>query len=415
MVKLSHKTIAATVGNFSTTIALAVAILTLTNFGSAETVGHFSFGLAVAAPIFLLLQLRLRDVVATDVLSPNWSRYRQLSITMNVIGGLIAGPIAWLVGLDTPTVIATQLIGCWKATVGVSDVVYGWHQREGRLDFVARLQVSHSVATSVVFLTVFGTTRSLPATLASVFVANLLLLTVVDLRTIKAATPKVENSRGIWSLFGRNLPLGMAGAIFSLNMILPRQQLESSFSMVEVGIFSAIAFLARAGTPMMQAFGQASTHQLNQCVLQQDGRSFMATLGRAIALPMVVGLALVVGFWLKGEALVGLIYGEKYATDPTAFVLVMLYACFVYLATVLTYGIIAAGRLKSQLMILSGSVLITYLIGDTLIAQQGVRGACWAILGGGAFRLTTTLGVIFWIGWTMTSKEKLAFSPPDIR
>ncbi|MEM9941939.1 MAG: hypothetical protein AAF939_10140 [Planctomycetota bacterium] len=412
--KGSKNTIAATVGNFSTTAALAVAIVTLTQFGSAENVGHFSFALAVATPVFLLMQLRLRDVIATDLDLSAWHAYRRLSISSNVCGAVIAGPIAFLAGLSQETIVATILIACWKATVGVSDLVYGWHQRDGRLVDVARLQVGHSIATGLSFFIVFVATRNLAITLSVVFIVNLILLVLVDLKSIDAATgiSPSDDRRSLWPLLKRNLPLGLAGAIFSLNMILPRDQLEHSFSMVEVGLFSAIAFLARAGTPMMQAFGQTSTKRLNQCVIESNGRGFIATLMRAVTLPLLAGLGLVVVFWVAGQPLVALLYGPAYARDPVAIVLIMAYACLVYLSTVLTYGIIAAGRFKSQLLILSCSVLITYFVGARLIPNSSVQGACWAVLSGATFRILATAGVVAWSAWSMRLQSKFDFSVP---
>ena len=63
-------------------------------------------------------------------------------------------------------------------------------------------------------------------------------------------------------------------------------------------------------------------------------------------------------------------------TSRFAIVLIATYATLVYISTVLTYGVIAARRLKSQLVVLSLTVVAVFIGCRLLVPEYGITGAC---------------------------------------
>ena len=383
MNSLRRNTIFAAAGNFSSTAMLAVAILVIAWFGDPELVGRYSYALAICAPIFLLAHLRLRDVKATQVEKAYFlSDYFHISIATNALALILVPTVCWFLALDTETLLVAFLIGLWKVTLGLSDLVYGYHQGKSNLKLVSRLQITHAVASTVLFSLTFIVTRNLPLAVGLLFPLNAVLFVVFDLATVKEnlrhlpRSAEAQRNRRLTRLLMSALPLGLGGAIFALNMVIPRGLLEHHFSLAEVGVFAALAFFARAGTPVIQAFGQASSRRLAKAVAEGNSQDFMKIQWQACKIPVALGLTAIVGGWFIGQQVVTGVYGADYLTSRFAIVLIATYATLVYISTVLTYGVIAARRLKSQLVVLSLTVVAVFIGCRLLVPEYGITGAC---------------------------------------
>lgn len=398
MSRFRINTLFAVIGNFSQTAALAAIIVTVAKLGSRDLVGQFSYAMAICTPLFLLAQLRLRDLSATDGNKEvNTEDYFRLSIISNAIAFACVPIIVLILGMSTEFLVLTLMIGLWRIVTSFSYVVFGYHQKSMSMKAVARMQITHCISTVVSFVTVFYLTRSLAMSVAAVFAANLAVWLLMDIRTLGnevSFNDVVVKQPDAWKRLVpiglEALPMGVAGAIFALNMVIPRGLIEEHFSFAELGVFSGLAFMARFGTPVMQALGQTASSQIAKAIHKHDPELLQRMISRIAGIALSAGLVLVVGGWFLGPKLMTIVYESDYVVTSESFALMMGYATLVYVSTVLTYCLIAGRRLKSQLAILSVTVATVFVSGSWLIPEYGIEGACWSLFISAVVRLAGT-------------------------
>ncbi len=401
--RLGREAVFAVIGNFSSTFALAVVIVSIARLSDQTSVGRFSYALALCAPLFLLASLRLRDISATEGKQYSIRAFFLLSALANFLALVAILPVGFLLSVDRETLVTAIFIGLWKSTTAFCDVVYGHHQRETRMTHIARLQLVHSVATVVSFTSILWATGNLFIAVAILGPLHLLIFFCVDLGTISSWGESIVPSEQPSELDLRKyacrlafmtLPLGVGAAVFSLNMLIPRMLLDRYFSLEQVGVFAALALCARLGTPVMQAIGQTSSAGLARSIRQHDAKQFAAFAVRAVSFPMLIGLVLTILGGLFGPALLQWVYGDTYKVSAWSVILIMVYAALVYASTLLTYSLIAARWLKSHLGVLAVTVLTGWFFGVWLIPERGLWGACVSLVVSSLVRFAGTLIVI---------------------
>lgn len=405
----------AAVGNFSTTAALAVIMVLIakveTSVETTEMVGRFSYAFTICSPLFLLASLRLRDVSATE--SPeSYSTQLFFNITLVTNGIALASvlPVCWLLRLESETILLAVSIGLWKVVNALRDIVLGFHQRTANMQIVATLQVARSLATIAAFAVTFLLSGNLVLSIFTVFIVNLLLFLLQDLRTLPSTSWGFSTGEGTQFQAGIKmalivLPLGLGGAIFALNMVIPRVLLEKYFSYEQVGIFAVAALFARLGTPIMQALGQTASARLAESFRNRDASGFMAMMRKAVVLPVCFGVTSVLAAWFAGPGLLKLVFSPAFEIDSASAALIMVYSAMIYTATFLTYGMIAARRMMSQLVILLLTVCTIAVVGLILIPNFGVLGACISLVASAAVRIVGTYFVIGTIIRSMKSER----------
>jgi len=111
----------------------------LAKLGNASIVGQYALALAIAAPVFMLTNLQLRAVQATDARHEyRFADYFTLRIVATLLGILVIVGIAGITRYDLPTKTLIVLVACAKAVETISDVIAGHLQKMERLDKVAR-------------------------------------------------------------------------------------------------------------------------------------------------------------------------------------------------------------------------------------------------------------------------------------
>ena len=156
-------------------------LIVLAKLGSPEIVGRFALALAVTAPVFMLTNLQLRAVEATDVTDQFvFADYLGLRI---VSTGLALSVIAGLATLSHyPYWIAAVIVmvGFAKGFESVSDAVYGLVQRHERMDLIACSMMLKGLVSLAAFALSIALTRSLVIGAAALAMAWCLVLVTYD-------------------------------------------------------------------------------------------------------------------------------------------------------------------------------------------------------------------------------------------
>ena len=220
-------------------------ISVLAKLGSTTAVGQFALALAITAPIFMLTNLALRSVEATDARSEfGFGHYFTLRITSTSLALAAILATVTLLGYDKKVSAVIVLIGLAKAVESVSDVIAGLLQKHERLDQVAISMMLKGGLSIVAFGATFYYLRSVAAACVALVLAWLSVFLVYDLRLANNLLGRharfFDFSIGKLSQLAKlSLPLGIVAALSSFNFNIPRYAIQHYRGASELGIFSA--------------------------------------------------------------------------------------------------------------------------------------------------------------------------------
>lgn len=351
--------------------------------GTTGQVGDWTLALAITAPSYVLVYCRLRSVVSTDVRGEHtWSQYFAHRIVGSVIASTISISVAGaFYGRRTAEIVAVMAVG--RFGDAVSDLVYGLDFRTGSASRAAKSSVNRSVAGLAVFCVSFIFTDSVWMSVA-LQAPVLVIGAVLDIYWGVAPTgtrwQPIFHPKDLIMLARQVLPLGIAGAIATLQLSAPRYVLAADRSRSELGVFGLLSSGLMIGNLVIGAAAQAVAPHLAELRAQQRWVEFRRLLGRLIALGATLAFLSVAFCVLAGRPLVGWAFGPVVASHTDALVWLSvafgLLWMYVYLGTALD----ALRYFSAQPWIQGLSAAGTIVASVVLIPDHGLVGASWALL-----------------------------------
>jgi O-antigen/teichoic acid export membrane protein len=357
----------------------------LAKLGGAAVVGQYVLGLAISAPVFMLTNLQLRGVQATDARSEYaFGHYFTLRLVASLCGiGIVAGIV--LSGrYERTTAIVVMLVALSKVIESLSDVVAGLLQKHERLDQVAVGLMLRGVISVVAFTTVYRVSHRLTAAAAALVCSWAAVALCYDLRLALRLEGSVRrffsaDCRKIGQLVLLSAPLGLVMALSSLNANLPRYIIEHHLGYSELGIFAAMAYLVTAAVQVVNALGQSVSARLSRMFAEGDLKGFKSLMRKLLMFGMAMGVAGVPLAWFFGRPILTLLYAPEYANYRGTFLIMVATVGVIAMASFCGYGITAARSFRTPVLALLASSLTTCLLCLWLVPILGILGASIAL------------------------------------
>jgi O-antigen/teichoic acid export membrane protein len=374
--------------NFSWTLAGNIGyagcqwgmLVAIAKLGRPEMVGHFALALAIGAPVYMLTNLQLRVVQATDFAGQyRFTDYFRLRLLMTALAFAAIATIAFAVYRTRPVIPVILLVSLAKAFEAISDIYYGRFQQ---LELMDRISISMLIK-GLVSLAALGLTLkftgSLPAACAVLALSWLAVLLFYDSRAPwPPETAYLPGSpRPLLRLTRFAAPLGISMMLITLNVNIPRYFVEHYLGAHDLGIFAALSYLVIAGSTVTNALGQAATPRLASSFARRR-REFYSLLRKMLLLGMALGMAGILGAALFGRFALRLIYRPEYAQHQNVFVWLMAAAAISYVFSFLGYAGTAT-RVYDQLLIPQVLVTLFTLGAAFLVRPFGLTGAAWSM------------------------------------
>jgi O-antigen/teichoic acid export membrane protein len=378
------------------------AVVLLARLGSVEVLGRFALALALTAPVFLLASFQLRSILATDAREQfRFVDYAALRLLAMVASLLVAALLAPRDSVDTFATVA--FVGLSKSFEGLSDVIYGQHQRLDRMDRVARslaLRGAAGLLGIVIGLRTAGTASAAAAGMALAWGLVLLLhdIGLADLRDFarnSATALRWSNAPRILSLTRLSFPLGLVLMLVSLQSNIPRYFLEASGGSKALGVFAALSSFLSVGIVMVGALGQSAAPRMSRRFAGGEHSAFLRLVGGVSLAAILVGVIGWIVSVAAGPGLLALLLGEPYRPYSPELVWLMAVGIVAYLASALGYALTAARQIRVQVPMLIVACLAVAGVSFALVPRHGVLGATWALGAGFAVQVLGSLGVLW--------------------
>ncbi|MFY1697074.1 MULTISPECIES: lipopolysaccharide biosynthesis protein [unclassified Solwaraspora] len=360
-----------------------VAVLARTT--STEAVGQFMLALAICGPIFALSTLKLRQIQATDLAQQfSFGHYLALRLITGLLAAVAVVVAAGALPLSPQGALVLTAVAVGKGGESIIDVCYGAIQQREQLQLVARSLTVRAVGGLLLFTVVVVTTRrvELAAGAAALLTIAQSAVEIARVRALGFDVRPRFDRRLLWRLAAIAIPLGIAMALASLLVNVPRYVLTGTHGTEAVGIFAALAYLTVTGSTVVGALALAVSPRLASHRNEGHVRAFHRLLWSAVGLGAALGLAGVLAVVVVGRPALEIFYGPEYGRH-TDVLLVLMVAGTIGYATVFVGTALDAIRVfRVQLPIHLVAVAAVVVTSFLAVPRMGMMGAAVAVLVG---------------------------------
>ena len=375
-------------------------ISVLAKLGTTATVGEFALALAITAPVFMLSNLFLRGIQATDARSEfEFSHYFTLRSATTIAGLVIIVGICLAVHHDRTTALVVMLVGCAKAIESFSDVIAGLLQKHERLDQVSVSMMLKGALSIVGFTTAFAYTRSL--VVASAALCGMWLMVLISYDVPRARDLLSQREAFISTDLAKELhlaklaaPVGIVVALGSLGVNIPRYVLERYWGSSELGIFAALAYLVVAVNLVINALAQSAIVRLSRNYADGHTRQYvklikqMSLIGAGLpAIGLIIAPVI-------GRPVLRLLYGPAYASHLNLLMLLIAVSAFSAVAAFVGCGMTSARRFWPQVPVITAALGCGLAVAFATVPKWGAMGAGFALLATSAVQIIGGLIVV---------------------
>jgi O-antigen/teichoic acid export membrane protein len=365
-----------------------VFVLLVKSLDVAE-VGLFAYWIAVTGPVFVVTNVRLRNLLVTGAepgsVFADYFAARlfttSAAIAVSVVIGAVASP------LSGALVILGPIVGA-RACDAVSDICHGMFQRDRDMRSAAIGLAANGVFSVALVGASLAIRPSLTFAATAYAAGSCAALLAWDLpRTRAKARPRLarylRHSRrtNAGHLIVKALPLGLSSAVGSLQMNLPSYVVASSLGPAALGLFAALSYVPAIGNFVVNAVAQATLPLLAEDVRTAPARYRKRLLG-LVAAGIAFGAVSLLAVSLVGRPALALVYGPEYADHVGILTWLMAGAAVSYAFLFLGTGTTARLRFRPQLLISLAGLFVVAATAGPLVARHGLTGAAWSLLAG---------------------------------
>jgi len=365
-------------------------LVVLAKIGNSTMVGQFALGLAICAPVFMLTNLQLRSVEATDATHQyRFSDYFGLRIVATVLGLLFIFVLLFFTNYEPETKFVVASLGCAKAVESFSDVVYGFIQQHEQMAKIALSMIFKGVGSVVVLAATLHASHSLVQGCLGIAIWWTAVFLLYDSLVCRYMLRHVESARHpffpswnlhkLWRLTALAFPLGIHTLLISLTTNIPRYAVHKYLGTASLGVFASMAYFMLAGYTVIAAVGNSLAPRLSRhwVVAPLLYRRLAARIG---SVAFAIGCLNTLGALLFGKKILTSVYRAEYAGHNSVFVILMAATAFYYCGSILGFAVTAARRLWSYAIAYSSVPLICLIMAQLLVPKYGLNGAALAVL-----------------------------------
>lgn len=389
------------VANAYFALSNAIILWLLVQWTDDATVGQFILGLAIATPLFVLTDLGLRTVQATDSQRDYaFGDYLTLRIVTSLAGMATILAILPLRGYEGQKAWIIFLLGASKMLDSLADIFHGLFQQHERMDWIAWSMLMKSGASVAAFVIVMCMTGNVIWSVATLGLARLLFLLAYDAPmaawTISSAVSGTtartswfggwDRIRPTWhagimgKLVSLAAPLGITTVLVSLNTSIPRLAIEEFLGDGPLGVYGLMAYFVVLGQMIVSALGGSASPRLSRYHAEGRYQEFRRLTWKLVALGALIGLAMFAASLVAGRYVLATLGKPQYVEHVHVLHWLVLAAGIGYIGSFYGY-VMTATRAFRMLVVPFGSVtLLAVAAAWLLVPWFGLVGAAWTTL-----------------------------------
>ncbi len=384
------------IGKLTYAASRAAALMIIAKLGTPGMVGQYALAFAVTAPVFMLADLDLRSILATDSNNAaGFGDYLGLRLVTALMGMAVVFVIALLQG-GAQTGLIIILVGSSKGIESVSDMLFGLLQKNQRLDKLGISLMLKGVLSIPAMVLPLLYLHSLPLGVALVAAALLAVLLLYDIPVVRPyAELKIRLvPKDLWILLRLSIPLGIVLLFNSLIKNLPNYFIRAFYGEESLGYFSSMIYFLSAGSLVASALSQSVNARLARHFSLGDTEGFAKLFAKVLLFTLSIGVCMFLVAAAAGREILILLYRPEYARWQSVFLLVMGTAGISYSAEITMSALTAAHKFKVQ-PVAGGCVILAGIVFNCLLVPRfGLVGAAVSVLLSSCLQLAISLWLL---------------------
>jgi O-antigen/teichoic acid export membrane protein len=372
-------------GNGAFSLAQWGRIAVLAKLATPALVGQYALALALVSPIFMLTNLQLSAVQATDARHRyGFADFATLRLLCSGLALLFISVLAFFLHWNHSLRLLVFVLTLSLAVDSLCDICGGLQQKHERMDRLGISLLMRALLSFAFFTVIFRQTHSVIAAVATLPAVSGAVLLTWDLsmarRVLRNAPLLAWQARRLGRLALFSLPLGIIMMLISLNVSIPRYALMRNSGSAELGIFASLSYVVMALSLVITGLGQSVSPRLSRFYAEGDLRRFRELMLRLCSTGALLGLVSLSVAALFGRPLLALIYRPEYAAHVNVFVVLAATSGVAAVASFLGFGITAAHVFRYQVWTMLAAVSTTALASLFLVPRLHAMGAAISLL-----------------------------------
>jgi O-antigen/teichoic acid export membrane protein len=352
-------------------------VILITRVLGLYDVGVFTYFLVIIGPLILLTRFSLSILIPTQQRF-NYSHqvffyYRNI---MNILFIISAVLITFLLGLTVYEKLCLIIFIIFKYFETKEEFIYTENIAKGNIRFLAFSKVYKSIVTTLLFTLAIIVFKSLMAGMLSLFISQLVMYYFYDRQFTRIAHSKkfVMKRDAFRNIFLLGIGLTMVEVLSSLMTNVPRFLIEHYYSMVELGIFGTLMYLATLTGNIIIAINQGVVADLVQYRKENIKKfnQFLFKIFIVLTALIIVGEFILLNF---GTNILALIYSEVFLNYQKEIILLGILLCFEVYSKVLEMVISILNKYKIQVVMQGISFIVIVVLSFIFIISHGILGA----------------------------------------
>jgi O-antigen/teichoic acid export membrane protein len=389
-------------------------LVVFAKLGNPALVGQIVYGLALMVPLFVVANLQLRSIHATDVDNRHTlGHYLGLRALTTIAAAAVAIAIAVVIWtVDNALALIVLLWAFSRVIDSGSEALYGLFQRSERMDYISVSFALRGLLAAASVTILFRASHSAPVALAGLVLAwgaVFLLFDIPMARTLlrerqRSAHNLAETAETLLPVMGRRqltplcleaAPLGVVAFLLAIQAQIPKYVVAGLMHKRELGLFSAAAYLTFVGTLLVNALGAPASVRLAQYHITGAHSNFRNLMMKLLLVASTLGIAGILVSMFAGSRVLTLLYTSEYSQLAAVLTILCASSALSYVASFLGYGMTALRQYRIQVPIFAVVVLITLLSCYYLTKRYGLMGAAAGMLMGNLGQLLMSAAVVW--------------------
>lgn len=355
----------------------AVLMFLIGHLVGMDDVGVFSIASAYAYQCLVVGAFGVRNIHASDVTNEfSFSDYLYLRMVSGLAMYLLLLYYTFFQGYDLNKIAIILLFGLFKSIEAIEDLFHGEYHRYNRLDIGSILQASRFIITLLSFAIILILTRDLVVSLS---VSTLLSFLVCIMQNKMMIPHFVQehltiNKENLRSLFLVCLPVCLSNYISTYIVNLPKYAIDEIFGDEMQSVYGILVLPVVTINMLSVVIYRPMINGLSRDYYDCQYPVFFKKIAKQIIVIVILTLLVIIGGYLIGLKLLGMIYGISLEIYMISFIIMLIGGGLNTVAAFLNV-ILTVQRAQNKLLI---GYFVTALFGilasHQLILQFGLIG-----------------------------------------